>query len=252
MSNNHNHKTEASCAFAETLVTVLYGEATEAESTKFEQHLTDCRSCSEEFFTFGAVRNVVGEWRENAFLPLETPEIVLPPAKHPVAAQQTEKVSLLESLRDFLFPAGGFLQGAAAFAAIAVCAVLIAVFAFSFAYKNDNNIAGVKPATVESPLPKPDETLRVPAENELAINDGSQDKKQKPPVSTGSSESIAPRTKSAVRPAVAETEQRTKPAPKQKTQPRRPKKEELDFPADDFEDDSIRLADLFDEISSTD
>lgn len=250
-NNNHNQKTELPCAFAETLVTVLYGEATDAERTKFERHLIDCHSCSEEIFAFGAVRNAVGEYRENAFLPLKTPEIVLPPMKQPVAAAQTGKISLLENLRDFLFPANGFLQGAAAFAVLAVCAVLIAVFAFSFAYKNDNNIAGVKPA-VESPSPKPDETSRVPAENELAINDGSQDKKQKPPVSTGSSESTAPRTKSAARPAAAETEQRTKPAPKQKTQPRRPKKEELDFPADDFEDDSIRLADLFDEISSTD
>ncbi len=54
------------CGQGELLVTVLYGEATDAEREQFEAHRHQCAACDEEFAAFAEVRKGLGGWELDA------------------------------------------------------------------------------------------------------------------------------------------------------------------------------------------
>ena len=217
---------------------VLYGEATELEQREFNIHVLNCDSCREEIKDLGAVRNAVDEWRAAEFLRLETPEIVLPQSEKTFVLQ-TEKTPLFEKLRAILFPVGGFWQGATAFAALAICAILLAVFAFAVFNGNDKNRATIEPPNVEQKLekaqvsPTPKTTLPVEIKQPNSA----------PP--------IPKPNPSAGKPDLRPNHRRV-PSNNDKKPPVRnvPAKDvDLDFEHDETEDDSLRLTDLLDEIT---
>ncbi len=57
--NNQNY----GCNRKEDLVAYLYGEATAAEKTSFEQHLHECSECGDELNAFGRVRDDLSAWQ---------------------------------------------------------------------------------------------------------------------------------------------------------------------------------------------
>ncbi|HEX8195991.1 MAG TPA: hypothetical protein VF571_07375 [Pyrinomonadaceae bacterium] len=137
---NNNHKSDLNCAFGETLVAVLYNEATEAETENFERHLSRCRECSEELAAFGMLRNAVSDWRENEFVPLSLPNIVLPDETQKIEPAVTGKHSLLQSLRAFFTPANfGWQMAAAGFAGFIILGLFF--IGSTDLFKPDNEIA---------------------------------------------------------------------------------------------------------------
>lgn len=127
---NNKHKSDSNCAYGETLVAVLYGEAAKREIDDFESHSTECQECRDEFAAFGALRSAVSEWREIEFAPLELSEIVLPSEVQTVesnAAEKSfwEKTSWLETLRGFFTPANfGWQMATAGFAVFVILGIL--------------------------------------------------------------------------------------------------------------------------------
>ncbi len=129
MSNNHHN---SQCSFAEDLVSYLYGEINSAEKSKFENHLDKCSSCDEELAAFGYVRSSINDWRDEDFLVLETPEIAIPVFEK----QQTIDNSIISSnsrlwfggLRNLFSLSPAWATGTGAFAALAVFIGLTLVF----------------------------------------------------------------------------------------------------------------------------
>ncbi|MEP6924720.1 MAG: hypothetical protein ABI954_09665 [Pyrinomonadaceae bacterium] len=166
---NNNHQTELSCDFAETLVAVLYNEATEAEKQQFEIHLGICAFCREELVSLGVVRGAVADWRKADFDWLENPSIILPTTEiTPAAPQRGEKIGWVERLRKLLQPTEGYWQGATAFAAFAICVGLLAILGYAFINRSassqaeNNQVAKVQktetpllPVNSPTPTPKP-------------------------------------------------------------------------------------------------
>lgn len=252
MTNNNNKtKVDLPCAFAETLVAVLYDEATDAERRKVQLHLADCESCSEELAAFGAVRNAVGEWREAEFLPLATPEIILPTVEKPVVVE-TEKTSWLANLREFLFPATGGWQSATALATLAICAALIAVFGFLMLNTSNDIVANANtkksPVVEASPSVEPDEKVIA----KVNPTPTPQEIKQKPSNPTPVENSIKPNPRPAVQRASTEVKKPAKKSAVKKSQT----PDDIDLGFDDslepIDDGAPRLADLLDEVLPSD
>lgn len=244
MSNN-NHK--SNCENAETLVAYLYDEISGADKSKFEKHLQSCRNCGEEFAAFGTIRNAVGDWREIEFAPLAAPSIVLP-ATNNQTALESEKVSFVERIRSFLFPNGGFVQGATAFAAFAICALLLGVFGYAMLDRLSRQpIAEIEKPVIEQLAPP--EIVRV------------QTSPTPKPTPVQPSEIVTTKPNNVETTANSTTNPKQRPEPRRISTPERtPKKPaatpkspntDLGFePLDADDDDAPRLSDLFDELPS--
>ena len=119
------HSTDAPCVQAEQLVAYLYGETTEAEATRFEQHLTGCAACAEEMAAFGHMRKAVGAWRDaalSAATSLPAFEVgnagVINPVKPPKRSART-------AIREFFNFAPLWLRIGGAVAATVICALAV-------------------------------------------------------------------------------------------------------------------------------
>ena len=100
MLNNENEK---SCGFADEIVTYIYGEISETERSKFEMHLVDCMSCTDEFAGISNARFAIFEWQKEEFAHLSTPEIVIPYTAKPKPA---EAIGFFAGLRGLLTLSG--------------------------------------------------------------------------------------------------------------------------------------------------
>lgn len=99
-SNNHKNP---SCEFAETLVSYLYDEIATGEKKRFETHLKSCAACAGELVDLQFTHSSILEWRDEEFSNLETPAFDIPasgPRKSfAAAAASSEVVSWQEKLR---------------------------------------------------------------------------------------------------------------------------------------------------------
>lgn len=107
---------ESICSFTDDVVSYLYDEQSIAERTKFESHLVDCGACTDEFAELSFARYSVFEWNRDEFVGLKTPSIVIP--------YEAETVGWFAGLREavsfnWLAPA-------------AVAATLLVVFGVAF------------------------------------------------------------------------------------------------------------------------
>jgi len=123
MLNEKDH--HSTCEFAAEIVSYIYNENTFVEGQLFEKHLGECTFCVEEFAAISEARFDIYEWHKEAFVPLSTPEIVIP---YPV--RSIENVGLLAGFREFL--TGSWPSLAAAFGGLALVVAFAAVFFSSF------------------------------------------------------------------------------------------------------------------------
>ncbi|MBV9216236.1 MAG: zf-HC2 domain-containing protein [Acidobacteria bacterium] len=86
MLNNEHHI--ISCELGSEIVAYLYGELSPEERSLFEDHLADCMSCTDEFAAASNARFSVFEWHKEEFVPLATPAFSIPyeQAAEPVRA----------------------------------------------------------------------------------------------------------------------------------------------------------------------
>ena len=94
------------CERASDLIAFLYDEVSEREARDFQLHLDQCAVCHEEAVAFGAVRESITAWRDEA-LPHFVPSAVTP---------QLKTKSAVAALRQFFDLSPLWLKGATAFA----------------------------------------------------------------------------------------------------------------------------------------
>ncbi len=258
---NNNHK---SCHFAEQTISYLYGESAAGEKIEFESHLKTCPTCADELESFGFVRSAVLDWRNEDFAKLQTPAF-------DISATKSENVfspaSNSTESRSWFSGFGKIFSFNPALAALAVLVVCLgaALFALKFpggsgeiaGDENDADIAQVVAVspTVEATI-KPaqkvadDEDSKISLLPDIKTNDSSRRAargrqivavKSVTKVSDVSSKNdtgnLARSLKNANDNIKKSTPVKKQPVPNLND-------------AEDEEDKTIRLADLFDEIDA--
>jgi hypothetical protein len=251
ISNNHK---KSGCGFAEELVSYLYGEMSAAENAGFEKHLAACSVCADELDAFSGVQFSINDWKIKDFANLQTPLIEIP---YPVAAKNPEtgtvETSWLAGIRKLFSPPWSLAAGS--FAALAVCVGIFLYVSKSpqkndVAINNNNTKIAVSPTVEKSPVvsnsnekpgnvpePKPlDKPIDKP-QTELAVEN---DPKNKPVVKTTNTTRRAEKAETSNLPKTNEAQRNNK------------KKDEVPpkIYEEDEEDDTLRLAEMFEEIDT--
>lgn len=261
-SNNHN----SSCNFSDLLISYLYDEIGEREKSRFESHVLNCSACADELSAFGGVRLSVRNWRETEFAPLATPVIELPfeTEKTKIASTETNAVtasrSWLAGLRELFSLSPAWAGAATACAALAICAGLFYVALssrqneLSVAATNKNaSVASVPAPTVDDKTAPSGARATGEQPDESPKPEIKKDKKPNPPKSAATAEKTFVIDNSPVKPV--KTSVAPKPANKDKATPnvKRPSRAtDIEFTTREEEDKSLRLTDLFDDVSMMD
>ncbi len=259
--NGHN---SPACAFADEIVSFLYDEATVSEKAAFVAHLDDCSNCSRELTDFGFVRTSVQNWRDQEVLALNMPKLELPvfeaekPEIKPIIA--VESASWLDNLRRLFSVSPKLAFGSVTLAVLAVCGLSALLILNS---KNDSEVVSNTNKTTRSELPTPynnpkPETAPVSPQKEEIANGVDSEENEK------SVENKSPRENSKPSRLANSSGKQKFAAPKnnqtlaerdfKNRKNRKDKQNDLDAPKlynpDEDEDDSLRLADLFEEIGT--
>lgn len=244
MLNNGHHN--PSCAFAEQIVSYLYGETNGKEKVAFDVHLNSCSNCTDELAGFGFVRSSIVEWKNEEFLNLETPSIKIP---YPIAVS-TQKQSWLAELRKlFTFSP----TWATALATVIICIGLIFT-AVKFSSNNEVAESVNKPIeSIVSPNVEPKDVQPIEKISDNIASKSLENNQSKP-------SEIAPRIVPKNR-IIKASNKPTKVLPNSKTPTSiRKIKEDKTMLAvkkrevpklnnlEEEEDNSLRLADLFAEV----
>ena len=135
--------------FGPELLSYMYGELDGRRSADFESHLQHCDACAAELANVADARLGVIEWRREDFEPLATPVIVLPAIEQMTAVEKRGIAAVIESIKNL--PAW-----ASAGMALAPAAVLFGVFYFGYfnvpATRNDVATTATTPASAEKVL----------------------------------------------------------------------------------------------------
>lgn len=246
-NNNQPAKSDFSCRFGETLIAVLYDEASEIEQRDFADHLNQCAACSSEVAAFGLTRAAITDWRNAEFASLVTPEITLPKN----AILKATKISLIEQIKNFLLPGGKFFPSVPAFATVLICACLVTAFAF-FIFQTGGKInQAINNDGLQIPVPNPESLTTPPAKNEVAVLPSETDKTVNANVPSAPTPQTSP---SPVKTEKPRAKRRSGTANKEKkpaSSPKSKRQTEEDFPLDlfpdDADDDLPRLTDLLDD-----
>jgi hypothetical protein len=116
-----NHREDLNtCNLRDSLISVLYGEASEREAAEFHIHMQTCTQCQVEMRAFGEVRESIGTWKFEALSGAV-------PAEASVQPQTPRTKSAVAALREFFDLSPLWLKGATAFATLLFC--LLAVLA---------------------------------------------------------------------------------------------------------------------------
>jgi len=102
----------STCERTDDLISFLYGEP---DANDFKQHLQACKSCQNEFDSFGGVRESLALWKTEAF---SAPRVEIAPV--PVRRR-----SAVAALREFFALSPLWMKGAVSFAALVFCAMAI-------------------------------------------------------------------------------------------------------------------------------
>ncbi len=259
-NNNHNHQ---SCAFAEQIISYLYGEINAADIDKFETHLKSCSTCGNDLKGFKSVRDSVLDWRAEEFLKLEIPIFQIPTPSRAESLRtipaSIERYSWFANLRRIF----SFNPAWAAVLGILVFSIGIALFAFRFSGSEEvaENKEGQNP--VQAVISPKVEITKKPEEINIV---GKVDEKL-PPASIKNNNSSAEEKRNR---QIVQTKQNVKVtgnAPKnslnnsvrssneanvniKKTSPVQKRRVPTLTDTVEDEDNSIRLADLFAEIDT--
>jgi len=215
------------CTHGGDMLAYLYNEMPSADRETFELHLADCGTCIDDFAELSQSRYPVFEWKRLEFDPLPTPRVVIP--------FEAARASWLDKLRaSFAFrPAFAF----GSLAAIAVAASL-AAFVLIGGSKTKNDIAEVAPV-VTPVLPTPQVDLPLPDQASTTVTDVDEaaDRRAETTRPIKASSEAPKRAEHAAKPKVAQQAKRNERIPT--------------FNTVDDEDDSLRLADIFEEIGTS-
>lgn len=256
-----NHK-NAPCKYAEQIVSHLYGEGEAAEKAVFDAHLQNCSFCADELNNFGFARSAILEWRDEEFSNLATPAFHLPienqQKSFSVAANQSDSRSWFGNFRNLF----AFKPAFAAFAFLLACAA-IALVAINFpggdkeiaSNRTDKNTAEKIAAPIDKTKEKPAEIILAEENNEESkpfenVESPREIKTEKPVMP----DKTIVKASNAVAPKInADNTVARHSAPKDKSKDA-PSIQKQKVPSlnsiEVEEEDSIRLAELFDEIES--
>jgi len=79
------HENEKICGQEDQLLSYLYEDGSAASRESFEDHLAECEACTDEFAAVSLARFSVYEWHKEEFVPMPTPQIVIPYKDKPVS-----------------------------------------------------------------------------------------------------------------------------------------------------------------------
>lgn len=234
MLNNSNKR---ECGFAGDVVAYIYDEIDTASKAHFKDHLAGCAKCTAEVAGTSNVRFSLGEWQKHEFAHLPTPEIVIPyDDMRSEPAGRNDRPGFAAGLRD-LFAA--YTRPLAASFAVVLC-LLIAIVALTYLDGNEQALAnkGEQPAppvqntsvSKEAPVPLPGSDIATTVTPEPDVSAAS-------PVGRRQKRAVA--VPAGARPAKTPFLQRPVQAVR---------KAPVLTTFDEADDNSPRLADLFDEV----
>lgn len=219
------------CCHRPDAIAYLYDEMPAADRERFEMHLPDCAGCIEEFAWLSQSRYPVYEWKQIEFDPLPTPSITIP-----YAAAGSGWFAILKAAfasRPSLSLAGGF--------AMIVFAGMIGFAIVNFP-TTDIEVANV--VVKQEPQPTPDlVSPEMPAAGAVSP-EPLPVKEAAPDVSRAQRRAPQPRH---ARPALVP--KRT-PERKEGLTAVNPRDLPSLLQADEAEDDSLRLSDIFEEVGT--
>ncbi len=255
---NDNHK-NSNCADNEPLISYLYNEIGAAGKVEFEAHLETCADCRSDLTEFGSARTAVREWRGAEFDKLATPIFEIP-TKVVQTSTLSAKVSrsrLADWRQIFAFKPA---------LAMSVCALLIGLFgAAMFIFNlgrtgeivkntgNQNSANTIVSPTVENiaeqTKPPAIENPDKPAAPVADLPSKAIDKKFAAP-KTSAVKAAANASKNNLPEEIpVKLVQNTNKINQKSAVAQKAKAPRL-TETEDEEDDSVRLADLFDEIGT--
>lgn len=227
-------------------VSYIYGELNKAGRDAFESHLTACDECAMELAAFSDARLGVIEWRREDFDHLETPAIVVPwSSRKQVFAKP---VGAFTRFVDSLGALPMFAKAGTGFAAAALAIGIFYFGAFSPSSKPEN-VAGVEKDAQSMPQTQPKSNEEMAPRYVASTKSGSETSVKYKVVSTEHSR----RQAITVRASTLQTIRRNEVASTgtNKTNVTTAKKAPRLTTVEDEDDKSLRLADLFAEIGSS-
>ena len=225
------------------LVAYMYGELDHDSRTAFETHLAGCDECAFELASFAGARLSVIEWRREDFDPLATPVILVPETEQVTAfADRPTPAGIFKGFWDAVlsFPLAARVGASLAAASLVAAIVYFAAFSDrqSAEVANQNRPQGVigGPSAEAPKEPTPDVARYKPA----------PEPKQLKPEKIIDRHPIAHVQLASTRNALRSSSKIVQPKV-QTASTRAPRLNNLE----EEEDKSLRLADLFAEIGSS-
>ncbi len=228
------NQNEPHCLEAEKVVSYVYGELAADETASFERHAASCAACADDVAGFGAARMSIGDWKSQFDL-MPTPLITIPPSKERAPAL-TGGFSVFDQIR-------ALFGGLPAFAAgtFAVALIAIGVFAYFATRESSTEVAGGnqnRAKAVTSPTANPTTTAKQTTSQTESLPEQTERTETLPaPVKISDKRTVTGRTPRTRKAAVTEAKKDRNKTPTL-------------IDETDTEDDSLRLADLFDEIGT--
>lgn len=236
------------CSSSVGIVSYMYNEMSTVDRLAFEEHLVSCVDCTDEFAEIADARFSVYEWRKVEFEAMETPPIAIPYA----TAANTSWIGRLREAFSFA-PAW-----ATAGVSLAVIAVVFGAAIVTDRLNNGDEIANA--------VQKGNSPLVSQAESDTAVEKPSEIVSAKPlnTEDIANPETAASTDVMPVRPAAeriiepAKTVRRLKPVPEKVRQGANVERRIQTSVPPTFtefaeqEDESLRLAELFNDIETSD
>ncbi len=223
------HENEKICGQEDQLLAYLYEDGTAAARETFESHLAECEACTDEFAAVSLARFSVYEWHKEEFVPMPTPQIVIP--------YEDKPVSIWAGLRE----AFSFNWATASLAAASLLVVAaFGAYVVSVNSGSEEKAVATNVNTVAVPTPANNE---VPKPSAVVANDPIVPIKASNEEPTRSARPIkAVQAKREVRPSQPTVRNDVK----NPTVATSNNSRTINAVDDDSEDDSLRLSDLFD------
>jgi hypothetical protein len=207
----------SACKYSTDILAYMYGELSDRSRSSFESHLLDCGKCTDEFAEISATRYEVYEWKKLEFDPLVTPLFEIP---------YEGEVAVSPAWHERLRSAFASSWAVPGFAAGAL--VIASLLAVSFSLLNDEGPEIATQSTNVTPAVNTSSSTPSPPAQQSSPSSAAE-----PPKPEGSAIRVSAEAR-------AESVRNTRVVP-----PR------LNDFADD-EDTSLRLAQLLDDIETSD
>lgn len=226
------------CTHGGDMLAYLYDEMTASQRDSFELHLADCMPCIDGFAEISQSRYSVYEWKKLDFDPLQTPNVVIP-----YASSNEATASFFDKIRA-AFANNPWATAAPAFGALLI-AVAIGFVWFSGNGIDNNDLAKEVPNPTVTPLPIPPSKIAVPTAP--LVN------KEIPDAVVSNPKDIVEDRIIPIKASDKKPTQRTPvgPKPAQRTTPAVRTQMPTLAGQNEFEDDSLRLSDMFDDIDTS-